>query len=58
MGEHFTRNTETATAWCAKCGRNTEHRIDGGRKGPCLDPKHPRPKEKKPEPQKSGDLFR
>lgn len=37
MAEHYTRNTLTATAWCTKCGRNTEHRIDNGRKGPCLE---------------------
>jgi len=43
MAEHYTRNTETATAWCQKCGRNTEHRVDGGRRGPCIDPKHPAP---------------
>jgi hypothetical protein len=41
--EHFTRNTLTATAWCLKCHRNTEHRIDDGRKGPCIDPDHPAP---------------
>jgi hypothetical protein len=38
MTEHYTRNTETATAWCARCNRMTEHRVDGGRKGPCIDP--------------------
>ena len=43
MPEHFTRNTLTATAWCAKCARSTEHRIDDGRVGPCLDPNHPAP---------------
>lgn len=47
MPEHYTRNTETATAWCNKCNRMTVHRIDGGRKGPCLE--HDTPvKEKKP----------
>jgi hypothetical protein len=43
MAEHFTRNTLTATAWCLKCHRNTEHRIDDGRVGPCLDENHPAP---------------
>lgn len=43
MGEHYTRSTEAATAWCTRCNRNTEHRVDGGRKGPCLDPNHPAP---------------
>jgi hypothetical protein len=45
MGEHFTRNTLETTAWCAKCKRETLHRVDhpvaggkgGGRLGPCLE---------------------
>jgi hypothetical protein len=44
MTEHFTKNTLECTAWCAKCQRDTQHRVDGGRKGPCIDPKHPVPK--------------
>jgi hypothetical protein len=39
--EHFPKSTLTATAWCAKCGRSTEHRVDGGKIGPCLDANHP-----------------
>lgn len=45
MPEHFTKNTLECTAWCAKCQRNTQHRVDGGRRGPCIDPKHPVQKE-------------
>lgn len=41
MSEHFTRNTLETTAFCPKCKRPTQHRVDGGRKGPCIDPKHP-----------------
>jgi hypothetical protein len=41
MPEHFTRNTLECTAWCAKCQRFTQHRVDGGRQGPCIDPSHP-----------------
>jgi hypothetical protein len=41
MTEHFPKSTETATAWCRPCNRMTEHCIDAGRVGPCLDPKHP-----------------
>lgn len=41
MPEHYTKNTLECTAWCAKCQRNTQHRVDGGRRGPCIDPKHP-----------------
>jgi hypothetical protein len=64
MSEHYTRNTETATAWCARCNRNTEHRIDDGRRGPCLDPNHPVPlvravipKLDLPKEPEQGDLF-
>jgi hypothetical protein len=37
MTEHFTRNTYSAEFYCSKCGKRTQHRIDSGRKGPCLD---------------------
>jgi hypothetical protein len=37
MTEHFTRNTVSASAWCAKCKKFTPHRIDDRRKGPCLN---------------------
>jgi hypothetical protein len=43
MTEHFPKSTLTATAWCLKCHRSTEHRIDDGHVGPCLDPDHPVP---------------
>lgn len=35
--EHYTRNTEEATCWCNPCNAMTQHRIDDGRRGPCLD---------------------
>lgn len=37
MSEHFPRNTVSAAFWCGKCSSMTQHRIDAGRKGPCLD---------------------
>jgi hypothetical protein len=37
MTQHFTRNTVSAALWCAKCQKQTQHRIDGVRRGPCLD---------------------
>lgn len=37
MTQHFTRNTVSAAFHCAKCGKSTQHRIDNGRKGPCLE---------------------
>jgi hypothetical protein len=36
MPHHFTKLTVEATFWCAKCGTSTLHRVDGGRRGPCL----------------------
>ena len=37
MSQHYTLNTISASHWCSKCGKFTAHRIDKGRKGPCLD---------------------
>src|SRR3954453_1253657 len=33
---HLSKSTVSATYNCRKCGRITPHRIDGGRKGPCM----------------------
>jgi hypothetical protein len=41
MTEHYTRNTLEVTSWCPQCQRPTQHRVDAGRKGPCIDPQHP-----------------
>jgi len=37
MTEHFPKLTVEAPFWCGKCQKKTPHRIDSGRKGPCLD---------------------
>jgi ribosomal protein L44E len=37
MAEHFSRNTIFISAWCRKCSKNTPHRVEDRRKGPCLD---------------------
>jgi hypothetical protein len=37
MGGHYTRNAFECTAWCNRCRRDTQHRVDGGRRGPCLE---------------------
>jgi len=42
MAEHFTRGTLECTAWCNKCQRMTQHRVDGVRRGPCLEHEAPR----------------
>jgi hypothetical protein len=36
MPHHFTKNTIQASFWCKKCAKDTLHRVDGGRRGPCL----------------------
>ncbi len=36
MPQHYTRNTVSAEAWCLKCNRRTQHRVDDRRIGPCL----------------------
>ncbi|HZW05358.1 MAG TPA: hypothetical protein VFF58_00490 [Candidatus Nitrosotalea sp.] len=37
MTQHFTKLTVSAAFYCGKCGKSTQHRIDQGRKGPCLN---------------------
>jgi hypothetical protein len=36
MAEHYTRSTNWVMARCSKCKRDTAHRVDDRRKGPCL----------------------
>jgi hypothetical protein len=36
MPEHYTKSTVSATFWCGKCGKPTEHRISDGRRGACM----------------------
>lgn len=38
MPHHFTKGTVSAVFWCDVCYRDTEHRVDDGRRGPCLNP--------------------
>jgi len=37
MGEHYTKNTESVTLYCKQCQQFTQHRVDGGRRGPCMN---------------------
>jgi ribosomal protein L44E len=37
MTQHFTRSTVSASHWCSKCQKHTQHRVDDRRIGPCLD---------------------
>jgi ribosomal protein L44E len=34
--EHYTKNTLECTAYCNRCGAFTQHRVDTGRRGPCI----------------------
>ena len=58
MPEHYTRNTVAASFWCNKCGKETMHRIDGTRRGPCLDcMKKLEEAPKREPPAQQGGLF-
>lgn len=37
MAQHYTRNTVSAAEYCTKCQKQTQHRIDDRRKGPCME---------------------
>lgn len=36
MAEHYTKATTEVTVWCKRCNALTQHRVDDGRRGPCL----------------------
>lgn len=58
MPEHFTRNTVSASYWCAKCSKATQHRVDGGRRGPCIPCMEAVPAgERKPAQVEQASLF-
>jgi hypothetical protein len=58
MAYHFTKSTIEASFWCNKCGRETMHRVDSGRRGPCLVClAHPDPPKKKPPSPEQPSLF-
>jgi hypothetical protein len=63
---HYTKNTLAVTAPCPQCKRDTLHRVDGGRRGPCIDPGHKVPelsqaqirrREKKEDDRRNPTLF-
>lgn len=62
MSEHYTKSTVEATVWCNPCGKVTRHRVDNGRRGPCLEciaKREQEAKDRKPEPPaaEQGRLF-
>lgn len=61
MPEHYTKDTVQAAAYCKPCCKQTMHRIDDGRLGPCMECMAKREKEhadrkSRPEP-KQANLF-
>ncbi len=56
MAEHYTKDTLEALCWCNVCQRPTFHRVDDGRRGPCLEHEAPI-KPKLPPVPSSGNLF-
>ncbi len=61
MAQHFTRNTVSAQAYCPKCGKQTMHRVDDRRIGPCLECiarlEHEHEETTKTAIESQGDLF-
>ena len=61
--EHYTRSTVSCTIWCNKCNKHTVHRVDGGRRGPCmvclekLNAEHDQRKKEEAETPKQKGLF-
>jgi ribosomal protein L44E len=62
--EHYTKGTVQVSAWCKVCHRETMHRVDHGRRGPCLECMKKREHEAtiaraaRQSQMKQGDLFR
>ena len=62
MSEHYTKNTESVTHWCNRCGRMTDHRVSAGRLGLCMEhesgvPRAKIPKKDWPDAARQGELF-
>lgn len=62
MTEHYTKNTESVTHWCNRCGRPTDHKVSAGRLGRCMEheskvPRAKIPKLKLPAEPQQGELF-
>jgi hypothetical protein len=58
MSEHYPKNTISAAVWCNKCGKETEHRIDDGRRGPCLVCMAKPVEARKPQAAVQSEMFR
>jgi NMD protein affecting ribosome stability and mRNA decay len=61
MSQHYTRSTISAAVFCTRCGKETQHRIDDRRVGPCMEcmarTDELASKPKKNPPARQDDLF-
>jgi hypothetical protein len=37
MPQHYTKSTIEVSVWCSPCHKTTMHRVDHGRRGPCIE---------------------
>lgn len=37
MPQHYSKATVAVQVWCKVCHKDTMHRVDYGRRGPCLE---------------------
>ena len=37
MPEHYSKAVVQVSVWCKVCHKDTMHRVDSGRRGPCLE---------------------
>jgi ribosomal protein L44E len=56
MSHHYTKNSVEASHWCNVCRKETMHRIDDGRLGPCQE-LHQKPQVEKPKPEQKQQTF-
>ena len=58
--QHYTRDTVEVSVWCNVCHKETMHRVDDRRRGPCLvclKNLEKKAQEHRPEVPRQGKLF-
>jgi len=64
MTEHYSKQTVSVSAFCKKCQKHTEHRVDTGRLSACtrceerLQIEHAYREQERRQAQRQGVLFR
>lgn len=51
MPQHYPKDTVAVQVWCNPCHKETMHRVDAGRRGPCLECMAKREQEAKDRPK-------